>query len=138
MLDSFGLEVLDRRRCLALMATVSVGRVVFTNRGLPAVRAMKFALKADAVWFVAPADSPVFAACHDTVVAFEADAFQHDLASGWCVTLLGRANEVRSPGLLAELTGLSWQPWSPAVDYRCIRIPAEALSGRQFDRGNAK
>jgi hypothetical protein len=35
----------------------SMGRVVFTNRGLPAVLAMKFALKADAVWFVAPANS---------------------------------------------------------------------------------
>jgi hypothetical protein len=47
---------------------------------------MKFALKADAVWFVAPANSPVFGACHDAVVAFEADAFHHDLSSGWCVT----------------------------------------------------
>jgi nitroimidazol reductase NimA-like FMN-containing flavoprotein (pyridoxamine 5'-phosphate oxidase superfamily) len=138
MLDSFGLEMLDRQRCLALLATASVGRLVFTTHGLPAVRAMKFALRADAIWFVAPADSPVFAACRDSVVAFEADAFHQDLASGWCVTLIGRAQEVHDPGSLVELTGLTWQSWSPTVDYRCIRIPAEAISGRQLDRDNGK
>ncbi|RZQ64401.1 pyridoxamine 5'-phosphate oxidase family protein [Amycolatopsis suaedae] len=91
MLDSFGQEVLDRDQCLRLVATVSVGRVLFTHRGLPAVQPVRFSLDEQAVWFSVPEGSVLFSAAHGNVLALEADLLQPDLATGWWVTVLGHA-----------------------------------------------
>src|SRR3954471_12600528 len=92
MFDSFGLQVLDRVRCLALLATAAGGRVVYPARGLPAVQPVRFAVRGDTVLFCAPAVSALFGAVHDTVVAFEADGFGPGSTGGWFVTVLGRAD----------------------------------------------
>ncbi|MDQ0379422.1 pyridoxamine 5'-phosphate oxidase family protein [Amycolatopsis thermophila] len=126
MFDPFGLEVLGRDQCLALLATAGIGRVVFTARGLPAVQPVRFALCAEAVSFGATAGSPLFTAASDGVVAFEADGFDEDLRSGWWVTVLGRARATREPAS-------AW-PVSTADD-RWIRIPLEVVSGRRLAAG---
>ena len=55
MADSYStVEVLDHARCVALLATVHIGRVVFTSRAMPAVRPVRFAVRDDAVWFRMP------------------------------------------------------------------------------------
>jgi hypothetical protein len=130
MLDPFGLEVLDRDECLKLLATAEVGRVVFTIRGLPAVQPVKFVLDEDVLWFPAQADTDLFGSAQDGVVAFEADAFDPDLRTGWWVTVLGQAGEGDRPQGLAEL---SWQ-LPPAGDVRCVRVPIEVVSGRRVAR----
>ena len=42
--DGSALEQLSRDECLRLMASVSVGRIVYTRRALPAVELVNFAL----------------------------------------------------------------------------------------------
>ncbi|WP_158886376.1 pyridoxamine 5'-phosphate oxidase family protein [Amycolatopsis anabasis] len=130
MLDSSAPEVLDRAQCLALLRTAPIGRVVFTNRGLPAVQPVRFLLNGDCVCFPAPADSALFAAANDSVIAFEADSFAPDLTEGWCVTVLGRAGEDTAPDPLSGLPGLRWE--YPATDDRRIRLPAEVVNGRRL------
>ncbi|WP_020669836.1 pyridoxamine 5'-phosphate oxidase family protein [Amycolatopsis nigrescens] len=133
MLDSYGLRMLDREQCLALLATARIGRVVFTHQGLPAVRPVKFVLCDDSICFGAPARSPLFAAAHDGVVAFEVDAFERDLTAGWFVTALGTANEARDcPALTTAAL-----PWFPGEDDRCVLMPIELLSGYRVERMNA-
>jgi hypothetical protein len=130
MFDSFGLQVLDRARCLALLGTTAVGRVVYTARGLPAVQPVRFAVRGDTVLFCAPAVSALFGAVHDTVVAFEADGFGPDLANGWFVTVVGRADETRDPELVTGLPSLAWREPAFVVEDRWIAIPADVVSGR--------
>ena len=130
MLDAFGLEVLDRDECIALLGTVEVGRVVFTTRGLPAVQPVKYVVKADSVWFPAQARTDLFGSAHDGVVAFEVDAFDATLRTGWWVTVLGRASAATECDLPQRRPELSWQ-LPLAADVRCVRIPIEVVSGRR-------
>ncbi|GAA5164682.1 MULTISPECIES: pyridoxamine 5'-phosphate oxidase family protein [Amycolatopsis] len=131
MFDPSGLEVLDRAECLALLATADVGRVVFTSRGLPAVQPVRFCYGQDAVWFPAEADTDLFGAAQDGVVAFEVDAIEPRLDAGWWITVLGRA------GAVSERE-VPWWPelasGSPAGQLRCVRVPVEVVSGRRVKR----
>lgn len=132
MLDQSGLEILDRDECLALLATARVGRIVFTARGLPAVQPVKFLSCHGALWFPAHAHTDLFGAAQDGVVAFEADRFAADLATGWWVSVLGRADAARECDL-PRRPDLSWQ--GPAGgEIRWIRIPIEVVSGRRVTR----
>lgn len=130
MLDAFGLEVLDRDECIALLGTVEVGRVVFTTRGLPAVEPVKYVVCGDSVWFPVQARTDLFGSAHDGVVAFEVDAFDASLRTGWWVTVLGRASAPTECDLPRLRPELSWE-LPLAADVRCVRIPIEVVSGRR-------
>ena len=133
MLDPSGLEVLDREECLRLLATVEMGRVVFTTRGLPAVQPVKFIVKDESLWFPAQARTDLFGSARNGVVAFEVDAFDPKLHTGWWVTVLGRASEAPESDLPQRRPELSWQ-LPLAADVRCVQIPIEVVSGRRVVR----
>jgi nitroimidazol reductase NimA-like FMN-containing flavoprotein (pyridoxamine 5'-phosphate oxidase superfamily) len=128
MSNSHGtVEVLDQARCVALLATVDIGRVVFTTRAMPAVRPVRFVVHDDAVWFPARDGEAWLAGVLDTVVAFSVDDMASDLAAGWFVTVLGRACEVRDPDVLDELAQLLPMRHGDS----CVRVAIESVSGRR-------
>ncbi|WP_084965757.1 pyridoxamine 5'-phosphate oxidase family protein [Thermoactinospora rubra] len=47
--DGSGLRVLSRRECLELLASAPIGRIVFTDRALPAVQPVNFRLDGERV-----------------------------------------------------------------------------------------
>ena len=116
----------DRTQCLALMGSVSLGRVVFTHRAMPAVHPVRFVLRDDAVVFAVARDSVLYAGARDAVVAFEVDEFAGDLEAGWYVSLLGRAVEVP-----ADAAGLA----CPGPGRRYLSVPAESVTGRRLNLG---
>jgi hypothetical protein len=119
MADSYStVEVLDHARCVALLATVHIGRVVFTSRAMPAVRPVRFAVRDDAVWFRMPVGDLWPAGVVDTVVALEVDDVTPDLDAGWFVTVLGDK--------VAKLL-----PAAPDED-RYVRVLVESISGRRI------
>jgi hypothetical protein len=128
MSNSHGsVEVLDHARCVALLRTVSIGRVIFTTRAMPAVRPVRFVVHDDAVWFPARGGDAWLAGVLDTVVAFAADDVTSDSATGWFVTVLGRACEVRDQPVIDELAGLL-----PLCDGdTCVKVAIESVSGRR-------
>jgi nitroimidazol reductase NimA-like FMN-containing flavoprotein (pyridoxamine 5'-phosphate oxidase superfamily) len=131
MSNCFGTgEVLDRAGCVALLATGGIGRVVFTQRALPAVRPVRFVLRDDAVWFRVPHSDVWFANALDTVVAVAADDLTADLTAGWFVTVLGTATEVRDHETIEALATLL--PPARGADDRYVRVPVESVSGRQL------
>jgi uncharacterized protein len=126
-------EVLDHAQCVALLATVHIGRIVFTSRAMPAVRPVRFATREDAVWFRMPVGDLWLAGVLDTVVAFAVDDVSADLGAGWFVTVLGRAGEIRDRHLVAELAALL--PAVPSADDdddRYVRVPIEQVSGSRI------
>jgi len=130
MADSYStVEVLDHARCVALLATVHIGRVVFTSRAMPAVRPVRFAVRDDAVWFRMPVSDMWPAGVVDTVVALEVDDLTPDLDDGWFVTVLGRASEVRDRRLVDKVATLL--PAAPDED-RYVRVLVESISGRRI------
>ena len=132
MSDSLGLETLDREQCLALLAGAGLGRVVFTSRALPAIQPARFAVHHGAIVVRTPSQSALFAGVLDSVVAFAVDEFTDDLGSGWFVTVLGRAAEVRDPIVIAELADLPLGCWTGRTDARYLRIPIESVTGRRI------
>ncbi len=132
MSDSLGLENLEREQCLALLAGGGVGRVVFTSRALPAIQPVRFVVHHGGIVVCASSHTALFAGVLDNVVAFAVDEFAPDLLSGWFVTVLGRATEVRDPIVIAELATLPLGCWTGQNDARYLRIPLESVTGRRI------
>jgi hypothetical protein len=89
--DPGGLEQLDRQTCYDLLSRTSIGRLVFTQGALPAVEPARFALDGHDVVIGAERGLHLPAASRMAVVAFEADAYDEDTRTGWCVVLIGRS-----------------------------------------------
>lgn len=131
-LDSAGLQVLEREECLTLLASVPVGRIVFTDRALPAVQPVNFVLDGDRIVIRTTAGSRLASAAGDAVVAFEADEFDALSRTGWSVTMVGHARAVRDRTEIAELSLLPLTPWAPGGRERFIVLHVQQISGRRI------
>ena len=131
-LDRNGLEVLSRAECLRLLAESRVGRVVVTDRALPAAFPVNFALLDGDVVFMTTAGSKLEAAEGEEVMAFEADDIDPVHHSGWSVLIQGLARVISDPDELAHARALRLEPWAPGAQFQFVRIRAELVSGRRL------
>ena len=131
-LDGNGLEVLDRADCLALMRSVTLGRVVFTDRALPAIQPVHFVLDGDDVIIATTPGSKLASAMRGAIVAFETDAFESGSRWGWSVTMIGQARAVRVATEIDRLSRLPLRSWAPGQHDYFIRIRGECVSGRRI------
>jgi uncharacterized protein len=115
------------------MASVPVGRIVFTVRALPAIRPVNFILDGGDVVIRTSATSRLAQTVRGAVVAFEADVIDPASRSGWSVTVTGRAAEILDPGEVERLDALL-QSWALGDQDCFVRIPAELVSGRRLGR----
>ncbi|MEU6036781.1 pyridoxamine 5'-phosphate oxidase family protein [Actinomadura sp. NPDC047616] len=130
-----GLQVIGTRECLDLMRSVPIGRIVFTDRALPAIQPVNFVLDADdSVIIRTVPGSKLAAATRGAIVAFEADDFDEADRTGWSVTLVGPARAVTSPAERARLARLPLTPWSPGTRDHFIRVTARQVTGRRILR----
>jgi uncharacterized protein len=131
-LDRNGLEVLSRGECLRLLAQSRVGRVVVTDRALPAAFPVNFALLDEDVVFQTTAGSKLEAAEGEEVMAFEADDIDAVRHSGWSVLVQGLASVISDPEELAQARALRLEPWAAGGQFQFVRIRAELMSGRRL------
>lgn len=136
-LDRNGLEVLSQEECLRLLGTAGVGRVVVTDRALPAAFPVNFALLDEDVVFMTTAGSKLEAAEGEEVMAFEADEIDATHRSGWSVLVQGLARVIVDPAELEQVQALGLDPWTPGGDFQFVRISAELVSGRRLLPGTA-
>jgi hypothetical protein len=89
------IEPLTRPECLGLLATIPVGRVVFTECAMPAACPVNFIALEDGIVFRTHSGGILDQAVRNSVVGFEADAYDARLrAVGWGVLVVGPAVEV--------------------------------------------
>lgn len=131
-LDRNGLEVLSRARCLELLRTVPIGRIVYTHRALPAIRPVNFVVHDDQVVIHSSGAGALTSATRGSVVAFEVDQFADEPKGAWSVTLIGRAREVTDAGTIALFSELGLEPWTPPMRGTFITISIETISGRRI------
>ena len=130
------LEMLDRGECLALIATVPVGRIGVSIGALPAILPVNFALIGTTIVFRTVPGTKLDAATRRAVVAFEVDSYAPDGSSGWSVLVQGFCSEITDP---AERAALNWSPlraWpfgDGAAD-RFVRVETTFVTGRRFGR----
>ncbi|WP_035864508.1 pyridoxamine 5'-phosphate oxidase family protein [Cryptosporangium arvum] len=126
------LVVLDRDECLALLSSVPVGQVVFTDRALPDVLPINFRLDGDAVVIRVATGSRLARAAAGAVLAFHADRIDEATHTGWSVTVVGRATEVTDPAERQRLDELPLRSWIGDTRDHFLRIPAERVTGRRL------
>ncbi|MFF5262380.1 pyridoxamine 5'-phosphate oxidase family protein [Actinomadura viridis] len=127
-----GLAPLARDECLRLMATVPVGRVVYTDRALPAIQPVNFVLDdGHDVIIRTERGSALAAALRGAIVAFQADDIDTVLATGWSVTVVGPATHVTCPAEIARLDRLPLRPWAPGRREHYVRIASRHVTGRR-------
>jgi hypothetical protein len=129
--------MLDRAESLRLLASVPVGRLIFTVNALPAVRLMNFALVDGLIVVRTADDSTAARKVHDTVVAFEADELDNVTCSGWFVTVIGRAALVADPEMAARYRMVPLMPWAPGPRDAFLTITTELAEGRSVRRASA-
>ena len=136
-LDSSGLQVLTREECLRLLSSAAIGRIVFTDRALPAVQPVNFCLDGESIVIRTAIGSKLAAATRESVVAFEADEFEPHMRLGWSVTAVGHARAVQDPAEMTRLETLPLHPWAPGSRDHYIVVEAEQLSGRRITKARS-
>ncbi len=122
---------LDRGESLRLLATVPVGRLIFTVNALPAVRLMNFVLTDGMILMRTAADSTVARRVNGVIVAFEADELDTVACSGWSVTVTGRAALVADPDVAARYRQVPLVPWAAGARDQFVTITTELAEGRR-------
>jgi uncharacterized protein len=128
--DGSALTQLPRDECLELMASVPVGRVIYTRRALPAVELVSFAFDSGDIVLRTDPSGRLAAAARGAVVAFQADCLDHANQAGWSVTAIGPSGEVTDPGEISRLRTIGLSSWVPGARDHFIRISPEILTGR--------
>jgi uncharacterized protein len=127
-------EVLDEAECLALIATMSLGRIAYTEDALPAVQPVAFALGDGEVFVATQRGSNVAVASRGAVVAFEVDDFDTGAGTGWNVTVVGASRVISDAEEVGRLDRFGVQPWAPADGHCYIGIQTRLVRGRRISR----
>ena len=127
-----GVEHFSEREALGLVATVPVGRIVYSRYALPAVFVVNFQLDGRDIVFRTRKGSMFGAAVAETVVAFEVDRIDEQARAGWYVTFLGRAKLITDPAEQSRLAGLGVDPWAPGERDHFVKIVTERVVGRRI------
>src|SRR5687767_12164514 len=87
-----GVEVLERRECLELLADDVIGRLAVVVGGAPLVFPVNYVLDGEAVVFRTASGTKLDLGARQPA-AFEIDGFDRLVHSGWSVLVSGRLEE---------------------------------------------
>ncbi|MDX3763080.1 pyridoxamine 5'-phosphate oxidase family protein [Streptomyces mirabilis] len=121
---------LDRQRCMELLERGGYGRVVFTERALPAIVPVNYLMN-DGVVIGGGSAAHLPQALDGDVVAFEADGTDAASDAAWHVCVTGYAHVVTDAAQREHLAR-STAAWVPAPEEVLVRITTSEVSGRSF------
>lgn len=125
------LERLDDAESRRLLAGAEVGRVGISLGALPAIVPVNYRLVDGAIVFRSAAGAKLAAATAGAIVAFEVDDFELNDRSGWSVLVIGKAEVVDDPAVLAAAEAAGLRPLVDGDRRSVIRIEPTLLSGRR-------
>jgi len=122
---------------MRLLGSVSLGRIVFTARALPAIRPVTHLVDGDRVIIRTDRSAAIISelrARAGTVVAYEADAIDMTEHLGWSVIVVGVAHRVIDPD---EATAYrrALRPWVNGAKDQVIAIHADMVTGFRLVAG---
>lgn len=131
--DRNGLEVLARKDCFDLLATVPVGRIGVSMGALPVVLPVNFVLDRpnERILIRTSEGAKLRAALSHAVVAFEADHIDAMGHAGWSVLVQGRATVLEDPADLDLASRVPLRPWANEASDRWVAVSADIVSGRR-------
>lgn len=126
-----GVEVVERRGCLELLAGEVLGRIGIVEGGAPLILPVNYALDGEAIVFRTGPGSKLDSA-HGSAACFEVDAFDREGRSGWSVVVRGRLEEITTadqPALdRVEKLADPWLGERPSV----VRLVPQVITGRRI------
>jgi nitroimidazol reductase NimA-like FMN-containing flavoprotein (pyridoxamine 5'-phosphate oxidase superfamily) len=128
---STSFDELSVEECYALLPTVPLGRVVFTDRALPAIQPVNFVVDGAEVAFRTSESSRLAVAVNHAVVAFEVDSFDADARSGWSVVLVGKAYEVTDLIERDRILAIPLDSYAPSSHDRILKVSPSIVTGRR-------
>jgi len=129
--SSTAIDALPEAECLALIKTMSVGRVAYSDRALPVVVPVNFAVDGRDIVIRTARRSRLAGAARGTVIAFEVDDIDVPRRSGWSVVMTGRIELVDDPAEIAGLEKLELDSWTGEGVDVFVRLRADILTGRR-------
>ncbi|MGD0937980.1 MAG: pyridoxamine 5'-phosphate oxidase family protein [Streptosporangiaceae bacterium] len=130
--DDSGPTMIPADECLRLLTSVSVGRIAYTKKALPAVEPVRFAVDGNEIVIRIDTGSTLSATIPDTIVAFQAEHLDDETRTGWTVNVVGSAHEVTEPGDITRLRGSGPPTWALARGDQFIRIAPGIVTGREL------
>jgi nitroimidazol reductase NimA-like FMN-containing flavoprotein (pyridoxamine 5'-phosphate oxidase superfamily) len=126
------LSALSAEECMSRLASVPFGRVVFTQRALPAIRPVNHLVDDGNVIIRTDLGTGIgSAARRGTVVAYEADVIDAESRTGWSVVVTGVAQVVTDAADLLRYQDLL-DPWVDGDRNSVVRIPADLVTGYEL------
>jgi hypothetical protein len=113
-----------------LLGSVSLGRIVFTQRAMPAIRPVNHLVDNQTVIIRSHLGAAITgrAGGDGTVVCYEADDIDPVRHTGWSVIVTGMARLVRDPAAVSRYQQLL-QPWADGqMDY-VIAVEPQLITG---------
>ena len=104
--DASGLEMLSEPEALALLATVPLGRIVYSDRALPFVAPVSFILDGPDIVIRTGRRSNLATHGPGNIVAFQVDDIAVSTGSGWTVVVTGRLQLVHDATEIGRLSAL--------------------------------
>ncbi|HTX82150.1 MAG TPA: pyridoxamine 5'-phosphate oxidase family protein [Streptosporangiaceae bacterium] len=130
MNDERSLLELSRADGWRLLASVPVGRLVFTHQALPAVRLVNHLVDGDTIVVGLTPGSAIAtsAGTEGTVVAYEADELDLAERLGWSVVVVGVARLVADDAAVAQYRR-RLRPWLSGAMAEIMMISSEVVTG---------
>lgn len=122
---------LTEGECWELLESVSVGRVVFTHRAMPAIRPVNHLVDHRTIVIrshMGAAIASRASAGNGSVVCYEADELDPVRHTGWSVIVTGMARLVQDPDAIARYEK-SLEPWIAGQMDHVIAIEPRFVSG---------
>jgi nitroimidazol reductase NimA-like FMN-containing flavoprotein (pyridoxamine 5'-phosphate oxidase superfamily) len=125
------LTELTRAQAMRLLASVPLGRIVFTHHALPAIRPVNHVIDGDDIIIRSHPGAAIISAADNSagvIVAYEADAIAPATRTGWSVIVTGTARLIRDPADAARYEPML-QPWVAGDMSQLIRIQGGIVTG---------
>ena len=125
---------LGREESLALLGSVPMGRIGFTQQALPVIRPVNHLVDGDGVVIRTHGETALLSnTAVDQVVVYEADQIDLHTRTGWSVMVTGLASRITTPAEVAHYRQLL-APWVGMDMGRVVRISADLVTGYRLDQ----
>jgi nitroimidazol reductase NimA-like FMN-containing flavoprotein (pyridoxamine 5'-phosphate oxidase superfamily) len=130
---------MDPAQSLRLLATAAFGRLVFTSKAMPAVRPVNHVIDDDEIVLCTslPGRSVPYTGGvplpDGTVVAYEADALDTTMRTGWSVVVVGLAKPITDPARIHRCQE-RLAPWVQQPGNDWISIHPHTVTGMRLTR----
>lgn len=128
---------IEKQECRRLLGTAGLGRLGFTERALPMILPVHYALRGDDVVLSSMAGSKLAAARNGSVLAFEVDDYDPVNREGWTVSVIGPSRLITDPDEIALLDALDFAPWTGSPGQAYFAVQMALLQGRRVVRAAA-